>query len=306
MNYYNEIKNRLIDNEIYKRVKDYSKNKNDLNTYYEVGRLLIEAQGGEKRAKYGDNLIKEYSIKLQKEVNRIYNVRTLRRMRQFYISFKDEKWSTLSTTLSWSHYVELLSINDVSKIKYYIYIIESQKITIRELRNKIKSKEYERLPKDTKSKLTNNTKLEIQDLFKNPIIINNPSNKEIITEKALKRLILEDIPSFLEELGEGFAFINEEYKIKIGNTYNYIDLLLFNYKYNCFVVVELKITELKKEHIGQIQVYMNYINNNLKTIYQDNTIGLIITKENNKYVIKYSSDPRIFSRSYKIEHNIIA
>ena len=116
----------------------------------------------------------------------------------------------------------------------------------------------------------------------------------------MKRLILEDIPSFLKELGTGFTFIENEYKIKIGASYNYIDLLLFNYEYNCFVVVELKVTELKKEHIGQIQVYMNYIDKNLKSINHDKTIGIIICKKNNKYVIEYCSDNRVISREYEL------
>ena len=297
MNYYNEIKSKLIDNEIYKQVKEYSKNKNDLTTYYEVGRLLIEAQGGEKRAKYGDNLIKEYSIKLTKELGKSYSTRSLKYMRKYYLF---QKGQPVAAQLTWSHYQELLILKDMNEINYYMEETKKYNLSKRQLREKIKSKEYERLSDETKDKLITNTKLEVQDLVKNPIIINNPSNKEIITEKALKLLILENIPSFLKELGEGFTFIDTEYKIRIGNTYNYIDLLLFNIKYNCYVVVELKITELKKEHIGQIQVYMNYINKNLKTLYQDNTIGLIITKENNEYVIKYSSDPRIFSRTYKL------
>ena len=297
MNYYDEIKNRLIDNEVYKQIKDYSKNKNDLNTYYEVGRLLIEAQGGEKRAKYGDNLIKEYSTKLSNELNKKYTYTYLSRMRQFYILFKN---IAPPAQLSWSHYQELLSIKDINVINYYIEICIKYNLSRNKLREKIKSKEYERLSDNTKNKLITNTKLEIQDLVKNPIIINNPSNKEILTEKTLKLLILEDIDNFLKELGDGFSYIANEYKIKIGNTYNYIDLLLFNYKYNCFIVVELKITKLKKEHIGQIQVYMNYINNNLKTIYHDNTIGIIITKKDNKYIIEYSSDPRIYTTNYEI------
>ncbi len=297
MNYYSEIKNKLIDNEVYKKVKDYSKNKNDLTTYYEVGKLLIEAQGGEKRAKYGDNLIKEYSIKLSNELNKKYTYTYLSRMRQFYMLFKN---IAPPAQLSWSHYQELLGIKDINVINYYIEICIKYNLSRNKLREKIKSKEYERLSDNTKNKLITNTKLEIQDLVKNPIIINNPSNKEILSEKALKLLILEDIPAFLKELGEGFTFIDTEYKINIGNTYNYIDLLLFNYKYNCFIVVELKNTELKKEHIGQIQVYMNYINNNLKTIYHDNTIGIIITKKDNKYIIEYSSNPRIFTTNYEI------
>ena len=114
----------------------------------------------------------------------------------------------------------------------------------------------------------------------------------------LQNLILEDIPSFLDELGEGFSFIKNEYKIKIGNTYNYIDLLLFNYIYNAFVVVELKVTEIKKEHIGQIEVYMNYIDEHIKNINQDKTIGIIICRENDGFVIRYASDKRILARQF--------
>ena len=106
---------------------------------------------------------------------------------------------------------------------------------------------------------------------------------------------------FLKELGIGFAFIASQYKIKLGNTYNYIDLLLFNYIYNCFVVVELKVTELKKEHIGQVQVYMNYIDDNVKDITNNKTIGIIIVKVGNEFVIKYSSDKRIIATEYKLE-----
>ena len=113
-------------------------------------------------------------------------------------------------------------------------------------------------------------------------------------------MILEDIPSFLEELGNDFTFIKNEYKIKIGDRYNYIDLLLYNIEFNCYVVVELKVTELKKEHIGQIEVYMNYIDNNLKKTNQDKTIGIIICKRDNKYIIEYASDKRILTREYII------
>ena len=122
----------------------------------------------------------------------------------------------------------------------------------------------------------------------------------MFSEKALQKLILEDIEYFMKELGSSFCFIGSEYKIRLDNTFNYIDLLLFNYEYNCFVVIELKVTELKKEHIGQIQVYMNYIDDNLKKITQDKTIGIIICKQDNKYVIKYCSDNRVIAREYKL------
>ena len=300
MNYYNEIKNELINNEVYKRVKDYSKNKNELSTYYNVGKLLIEAQGGKERARYGDSLIKEYSKKLSEELGGKYNITTLKRMRQFYLII--EKGAPLAHQLTWSHYCELLSIKDINEISYYISISEKQNLSKRQLREKIKSKEYQRLDNNTKLKLINKEETVVSDFIKNPIVIKNKYNidKEQITEKILKKLILEDLDNFLKELGTGFSYIENEYKIKIGNTYNYIDILLFNYIYNCFVVIELKVTELKKENIGQIQIYMNYVDKNIKTINQDKTIGVIICKKDNGYYIEYSSDNRIYTRDYEI------
>ena len=165
-------------------------------------------------------------------------------------------------------------------------------------KNKIKSKEYERLDKNTKEKLITKEEIKINDLVKNPILIKNSYNYTDISEKILKQLILEDLDNFLNELGEGFTYIKNEYKIKLGKNYNYIDLLLYNIKYNCYVVVELKVTELKKEHIGQIEIYMNYIDNNLKRINHDKTIGIIICKKDNHFIMEYCSDSRILSREY--------
>ena len=300
MNYYNEIKNKLIDNEVYKKVKDYSKNRNDLSTYYEVGKLLIKAQGGEERAKYGDNLIKEYSERLFNDTGRKYNITALKRIRQFYLVV--EKGVPLAHQLTWSHYCELLPLKDINEINYYIKTTMEQCLSKRQLRERIRNKEYQRLDDKTKLKLINKEEIDIKDNIKNPIIIKNKLDidKEIVSEKILQRLILEDIPSFLEELGTGYSFIKNEYKIKLGERYNYIDLLLFNFEYNCYVVIELKVTELKKEHIGQIQIYMNYIDNSLRKITQDKTIGLIICKKDNKYVVEYSSDKRILSREYEL------
>ena len=293
MNYYNEIKNELINNEITKKVKDYSKNRSDLTTYYNVGKLLSEAG-----KHYGEGIIKKFSLKLINEVGKKYNTTTLKRMRQFYHMV--EKGAPLGHQLTWSHYRELLPIKDINEIKYYIYISEEQNLTRDELKNKIKSDDYKRLPIEFKNKLISKEKVEIKDFIKNPIVINNTINKEIISEKALQRIIMEDLPSFLKELGNGFTFVENEYKIKIGNSYNYIDLLLYNYVFNCFVVVELKVTELKKEHIGQIEVYMNYIDKNLRKVTQDKTIGIIICKKNNKFIMEYCSDKRILSKEYQL------
>ena len=300
MNYYNEIKTKLIDNEVYKKVKDYSKNRNELNTYYEVGKLLIEAQGGENRARYGDGLIKEYSKRLTNELGKGYSTRNLKNMRKFYLFC--EKGQPVVAQLSWSHYCILLSIKNINEINYYINVTIQHSLSKRQLIERIKNKEYQRLEDKTKLKLINKEETTVSDFIKNPIVIKNKNNinEEEISEKILQNLILEDIPSFLKELGTGFSFIENEYKIKIGETYNYIDLLLFNIKYNCYVVVELKVTGLKKEHIGQIEIYINYVDKNIKSINQDKTIGIIICKRDNHYYIEYSSDNRILAREYSL------
>ncbi|MBQ8892494.1 MAG: DUF1016 family protein [Bacilli bacterium] len=295
MNYYNEIKSKLIDNEVYVKVKDYSKERNTVITYFEIGRLLNEAGG-----KYGDNIIDEYSKKLIIEVGKKYNRRTLFRMKQFYVAFSNQKVSPLATQLTWSHYIELLSIKDENELIYYINTSIDKRLSKRQLREKIKSKEYERLPIDTRNKLIFKENIEVKDLVPNPILIKNKTNIEVVTEKALHQLILEDIESFMKELGGNMSFVGSEYKIKIGDRNNYIDILLFNYKYNCFVVVELKVTEFKVEYISQVRKYMNYIDKNIKEISHNDTIGILICKKENKFIIEYCSDERISVREYEL------
>ena len=293
-NYYNEIKNELINNEIYKRVKDYSKNRNELSVYYNVGKLLSEAG-----KHYGEGIIKEYSKRLTYELGNGYSKRNLWLMLKFYEL--NEKVQTLSAQLSWSHYCELLSFENTDKINYYIELVKNNNLSVRQLRERIKSNEYERLPESTKNKSVEQKESDIVDFIKNPILIKNSNKYDIFSEKVLQKLILEDIENFLEELGIGFTFIKSEYPIKLGNRYNYIDLLLFNYIYQCFVVIELKVTELKKEHIGQIETYMHYIDKNLKTNNQDKTIGIILTKKDNRFIMEYCSDKRVLNITYSLQ-----
>ena len=310
MNYYNEIKETLIKNEIYKKVKDYSKNKSDLNAYFEVGRLIVEAQGGEKRAKYGNKLIKEYSEKLTNELGKGYNATNLKRMRQFYLLFeKGAAVRHLFGSLTWTHYKYLLPLNDDKKISYYINVAISQNLSYRDLNERIKSNEYERIGYKEE--------LEEPNLIKNPIIIKTNNPNEELSEYTLHQAILENIDDFLKELGIGFAYIGSEVKIKMGDTYNYIDFLFFNTNYNCYVVIELKVTELKsehlgqitkyinyvnkniKKHLGQITKYINYVNKNIKKSFHDNTVGVIICKKENKFVMEYCTNPKIFTTTYK-------
>ena len=147
MNYYNEIKNNLINNEITKKVKDYSKNKSDLDTYYKVGKLLHDAG-----KHYGEGIIKEYSKRLTIDLGKKYSITTLKYIRQFYNFSKSH---SLSDQLTYTHYKMLLSIKNEEKINYYIETTIKNNYTVRELQQKIKSNEYERLPINTKKKLIN-------------------------------------------------------------------------------------------------------------------------------------------------------
>ena len=192
MNYYNEIKQQLINNEVYKKVKDISKNRSDLTAYYNVGKLLSEAGKN-----YGEGIIKKYSQKLTIELGKKYNERTLRRFRQFYNFIDNTKWSPVATKLSWSHFYELLPLKDLNKINYYIYISEEQNLSKRQLRERIKSKEYERLDDKTKAMLIKKEEPKTEDFIKNPILIKNKFNTTDISEKMLKELILENIDNFL-------------------------------------------------------------------------------------------------------------
>ena len=295
MNYYNEIKKHLIKCEIYDKSKDIAKNKNRVITYFENGKLLYEAGSA-----YGKNIIKQYSEKLMLEVGKKYNERTLYRMRKFYEVFKNEKLTPLVSKLSWSHYIQLLSLKNEDEIIYYINTTINNNLNKRELQEKINNHEYDRLSSETKIKLIELEDLMVNDLVPNPIIIKSDSLKEEISEYALKQAILNNIDDFLRQLGIGFTYVGNEYKIKVDDRYNYIDLLLYNIRYKSYVVVELKVTEIKKEHTGQIMTYMNYIDKNIKTIEENDTVGIIICKQDNEYVIKYCSNDRIIARKYEL------
>jgi len=204
---YEQIENKILNHEIYQNVKDYSKTKEKIKTYLEVGELLKNVD-----TKYGKNVIKDYSKRLTKKFGKKYTPSLLYKIKQFYNII--EKVPTMSGKLTWSHWYEMLSFDDINKIEYYVNQCEVYNLDVRELRNKIKSNEYERIPYDAKSKLKSSNEVKIIDFVKNPIYIRNSNKKEIISEKILQKLILEDIPTFLKELGTRFTFIDNEYVIK--------------------------------------------------------------------------------------------
>ena len=299
-NIYITIRNEFLQSVIDKKVDTYFTNKNELTHYYNIGKMIIDAQGGEARAKYGDGLIKKFSERLTMELGKGYSTRTLKRVRRFYLLIV-KGTPMVAESVNWSHFVILMSCSDDNEINYYIEQISTYHWSKRTLQQKIKDKEYHRLSDETKNKLVSKEEKTIYDLIKNPIYVNTyNSNIGNISEKALQKYILADMSNFLKQLGNGFAFIDYEYKIMIGNKPNYIDLLLFNITYNCYVVVELKVTESRKDNLGQIMVYMNYIDKHLKRFNQDKTIGIIVCKKDDKYLIEYSSDDRIRITTYEL------
>ena len=301
MNYYNEIKSILVDNAIGRKIRKYKSNQKDLESYYNVGKLLVEAQGGEERAKYGNGLIKEYSKRLTSELGKGYSIQNLKNMRRFYLVV--EKRQSLivqfkSLNISWTFIIKLLKLNDVNELLYYINCINKMNLTTRELDSKLKSKEYERLDSKIKEKLVKQEEVSVRDKIPDPIVLEGLEYKERLTEKVVQKWIDENPASFCKSLGEGYSYIESQYKIKIGSNYNYIDILLFNYISNSFVVVEIKVTELKKEHIGQIETYMNYVDVNLKKDFHNKTTGILLVRENNKWLIKYINNDGILVRNY--------
>ena len=301
MNYYNEIKNILVDNAIGRKIREYKSNQKDLESYYNVGKLLVEAQGGEERAKYGNGLIKEYSKRLTSELGKGYSIQNLKNMRRFYLVV--EKRQSLivqfkSLNISWTFIIKLLKLNDVNELLYYINCINKMNLTTRELDSKLKSKEYERLNSKIKEKLVKQEEVSVKDKIPDPIVLEGLEYKERLTEKIVQKWIDENPTLFCKSLGEGYSYIESQYKIKIGSNYNYIDVLLFNTIDLNYVVVEIKVTELKKEHIGQIETYMNYVDANLKKDFHNKTTGILLVRENNKWLIKYINNDGILVRNY--------
>ena len=301
MNYYDEIKNILVDNAIGRKVREYKSNQKDLESYYNVGKLLVEAQGGEERAKYGDGLIKEYSKRLTNELGKGYSTRVLKKMRLFYMLV--QKGPTLSTlfenvNITWSNVCEILYLKDINEIEYYLDLANKLCLTKRELKTKIRSNEYNRLPQETKEKLKNSNEVSSSEKVPSPVILDGLLYKDKLTEKIVQKWIDENPTSFCESLGEGYTYVKSQYKIKIGVNYNYIDVLLFNVMDMNYVVVEIKVTEIKKEHIGQIQTYMNYIDINLKKEFHNKTTGILLVRENNEWLIKYINGDDVTIRRF--------
>ena len=284
-NYLENIRGYIISEQARTIVRDYNANKSKLETYYNIGKELSEAG-----KHYGEGVIKKYSERLTIEFGKGYSTRNLKYMRNFY---DFQKGQTVFAQLTWSHFILILSIKDPVEIQFYIDLTIRDNLGVRALADRIKSDEYGRLPLETKIKLKESKEVKEKDMVPNTIVVPSSKLKEELTEKVLENLIIDNISYVMEQLGEGYCFIKNQYKINIGNNKNYIDILLFNIKYNNYVVIELKVREFRKEDVGQILLYMNYIDKEVKSITHNKTMGIIITKEVDKFVVRYVNHDNI-------------
>ena len=300
--YYKQIKELIETYEVNSKVRSIQDNHEKLLTNWKIGKILVEAQGGLNRAKYGDGLINKWSKKLTELYGQTYHREFLRRCRKFYVLFPK---SSTPSSISWSHIVELLSFDNKNERNYYINQVVLNHLSVRELRELIKSKAYNRLSFKDKENITlieNNNKnnLTIEDMIKDPILIKVDSNVNKLDEKALHKYIISMLENRFLELGTGFALIGHEYKIMINNHTYKIDLLFFNYLLNAFIVVELKTKEYHPKDKGQLEFYVNYVDKNVKLDKHNPTIGLLIVKKKDKYVIEYVTNEEIYVTTYKL------
>ena len=308
MNYYKEIKNLIEEKEVNDKVRYLESNKETIKTYYEIGRLLIKAQGGEEKAKYGDGLIKKWSEKLTKEYGNGYKIANLKNMRKFYIMFRKSYTACSQSNLSWSHYKYLLKFDNENERNYYINRCIQNNLSVRGLINEIKTKSFDRLSyadtKNIKLIIDKETSLDIKDMIHDPILINIDDNEKI-SEKVLKKYILKELEHFFLELGTGFTFVGSEYKLSYDNKNYYVDLLLFNTELNRYIVCELKLGEIKPGDVAQTKVYMMLTDKFLKRRFHNETIGIIITRKNGKLALEYVSDPNIFVTTYRLSSKVL-
>ena len=302
LEYYKQIKELIENYEVNSKVRYMQDNHEKLLTNWNISKLLVEAQGGEKRAKYGDRLIKKWALKLSKIYGNKYGYTNLSNMRQFYLLFPILR--TLCEELTWSHYRYLLPIKNENERNYYINQVLLNHLSVRELRELIKNKAYDRLSFKDKENIklieNNNANLTIEDMIKDPILIKVDNNVNRLDEKALHKYIISMLENRFLELGTGFALIGHEYKIMINNHTYRIDLLFFNYLLNAFIVVELKTREYNPKDVGQLEFYVNYVDKNVKLDKHNSTIGLLIVKKKNKYVIEYVTNEDIYVTTYKL------
>ena len=254
--------------------------------YWNIGKLIVEYQGGKERAKYGDRLIERLSIELTKEYGSGFKKTNLKAMRKFYECFPIGQ--TLSDQLNWSHYQLIMRIENPVARDYYINEAVYRQLSVRELERLIKTNTYEREKSNQITYEDDKKNIDVS-ILKEPYILDFLGLKLNYKEKDLEQSIIDNMSKFLLELGKGYLFHSRQKKLKIDNKTYYVDLVFYNSILRCYVLIDLKINELKHNALSQMDLYCNYFDENIKSKEENKTIGLILVKENNEIVIKYSS-----------------
>ena len=292
----NEVK-RIIE-ESKKKVVSYV-NTTLLFMYWNIGKRIIEYQGGEGRAKYGDKLIERLSIELTKEYGNGFTKANIKNMRQFYCCFKIGY--TLCSELSWSHYRCIMRVKNQFARDYYINEAVSRQLSVRELDRLIKTNTYEREKSNQITYEDNKKNIDVS-ILKEPYILDFLGLKLNYKEKDLEQSIIDNMSKFLLELGKGYSYVARQKALKIDNKTYYVDLVFYNSILRCYVLIDLKLDKLQHNALSQMDLYCNYFDENIKSDEENKTIGLILVKENNEIVIKYSSllkDKSIYVSIYK-------
>ena len=316
--------NKLIDNNynidsLFDNIKDMVINSRNrvysavntemLNLYWNIGKVIMEIQQGDERAAYGDAVLDKLSQKLTNEFGKGFSSRNLRTMRKFYLMYPI--WKTVSAKLSWSHYLELIKIDEEPKRNFYLNECINSRWSVRELERQIGSLLYERLVLSANKQKV----LELdekghelktsKDLVKDPFVLEFLDIKENTEylESDLEKNILEHLKEFLLELGKGFMFVGSQVRLTLEEDHFYPDLVFYNRLLKCFVIIDLKIGKVTHQDIGQMQMYVNYYDREIKKDDENQTVGILLSTLKNKTVVKYTlpeDNKNIFSSQYKL------
>jgi len=282
-----------------------------VEAYWNVGKQIMEAQGDNSRAEYGSQLLKYLSEELTKEFGKGFDTSNLRNMRKFYQIFPI--YDTLCHKLSWSHYRLLMKVVDEKRRGFYMEESASAGWSVRQLERQINSFYFERLlatEKDGRSEVESEIKLlepktERDYILKDPYILeflDLKENKKYL-ESDLEQALIENLQDFLLELGKGFSFVARQKRITIDGNHYYIDLVFYNYILKCFVVIDLKIGKLTYQDIGQIDFYVRYFEDEIKSDEDNPTIGIILCADKDEATAKYSvlaDKENLFASKYKL------
>jgi len=279
-------------------------------TYFEIGRMIVEEeQKGELRANYGKQIIKTLSTKLTKDFGQGFSMRNIEQMRQFYIAYSIPQTLSAEFKLSWSHYLTLMRINDENERRFYEVESIKNNWSLRELKRQLNSALYTRLSisKDKNQILELATKGQIiekpTDVIKDPYVLEflGLEEKSSYSESELEQKIIDKLEHFLLELGTGFTFVARQKRITFEEKHFRVDLVFYNRLLKCFVLIDLKIGELKHQDIGQMQMYVNYYDREIKLDDESKTIGIILCQDKSESVVKYTlpvNNEQIFASKY--------